>query len=80
MKKFLLWLPSWGETEDDAREVCAWDAECAAESWMEEKHGDLDYIDDIDIDTKDESGIIAHYNVVAEPIIKFRAYEKKENK
>ena len=77
--KFLIWLPSWGETEEYAREVKDWDAEKAAEDFVEKHWADSDYPDEEEVCVKDESGAVLTYIVMAEPTVKFKAYIK-ENK
>jgi hypothetical protein len=77
--RFTVWIEGY-EHESDAWEHCALDAQAAAEEYVEENYGDLDYPDTTKVTVVDlESGERSRWKVVVEMTPSFDAHRISGN-
>jgi hypothetical protein len=75
--EFKVWCPDTGDKED-ADIVLDVLPQFAAEHWVEENHGDLDYPDEIEIHVEDPKGKLTIWTVSCEMQLTCHAVEKNE--
>lgn len=75
--KFKVWCED-NSDESEADTVESFEAQYAAEKWVEDRHADLDYPDEIDVKVKDPKGVITEWTVTVESRPHFSAVEKEK--
>lgn len=59
--KYMVWADGYYE-----REIVAGEPEYAAEKYVEARHADFDYPEEMEVNVKDEAGLVEKYVVVVE--------------
>jgi hypothetical protein len=77
MNTFKVWYPGWND-EESACEVKAVDAHQAAEEWVVNRHGNLDYPSFVEsVCVKDSSGTVRVFDVNIETVAVGHATERE---
>ncbi|HEX4334648.1 MAG TPA: hypothetical protein VH062_01975 [Polyangiaceae bacterium] len=76
MSTFWCWEAE-NEESDDAEQVDAYDAECAAEKYIESRWSDFDHPETSSVDVRDAQGTVTRWTVTTEPTVVFHASRKK---
>ena len=76
-KEFKVWAPDFSDAEDPEI-VFDFTPQFAAEHWVEDQHGELDYPDEVEVHVKDPSGTVTMWIVSCEMVLQCNASEKKE--